>query len=98
MEKLRAVAAVSMAIISIYSLGAAEEPPPSCKPVEHYRVKGCALLPDQTCPPGYHKQAVSPPDPRMMGPTYLMCVADKPPAKEEGPKSPPRDEARKSPR
>jgi len=33
--------------------------------VERYGVKGCEILPDQTCPPGYHKQAVGPSDPRM---------------------------------
>jgi hypothetical protein len=70
---------------------------PSCKPVQHYGVKGCELLPDHTCPAGHHKQAVNPPNPQMMGPTYLMCVPDKPPAKEEPPKSPPKTDEHKSP-
>lgn len=68
----------------------AEAPPPSCKPVNHYGVSGCAPLPDQSCPSGYHKQPVNPPNPKMMGPTYLMCVPDKPPAKDEGAKPQPK--------
>ena len=59
---------------------------PSCKAVQHYGVKGCDLLPDKSCPPGYHKQAVGPPNPQMMGPTFLMCVADKALEKEQPPK------------
>jgi hypothetical protein len=51
--------------------------------MERYGVKGCELLPDQSCPPGYHKQAVGPPDPRMKAPTVLMCVPDKPEPKEQ---------------
>jgi hypothetical protein len=63
---------------------------PSCKAVKYYGVSGCELLPDQTCPSGYHKEAVGPPDPRMKAPTHLMCVADKPQPKEkEQPPSPP---------
>jgi len=61
----------------------------SCKPVQHYGVKGCQLLPDKTCPSGYHKQAVNPPNPQMMGPTFLMCVADKAPEKGQPPKQEP---------
>ena len=57
--------------------------PPSCKPVEHYGVKGCELLEGQTCPAGYHKQAVNPPNAAMMGPTYLMCVPDQKPPQEQ---------------
>jgi len=52
-----------------------------------YGVTGCAPLPDQTCPAGYHLKPVNPPNPKMMSPTYLMCVPDKPPAKEEPPKT-----------
>jgi hypothetical protein len=69
----------------------AAEPPPTCKPVKHYGVSGCELLPGQTCPPGYHKQAVDPPDPRMKGPSYLMCVPDKPQPKEQPPNTPPKN-------
>jgi hypothetical protein len=60
--------------------------PPDCKPVVYYGVKGCEIHPDRTCPAGYHQQAVSPPDPRMAGPTRLMCVPDKPEPKKEKPK------------
>lgn len=66
------------------------KPSLACKPVEWYGIKGCELLPDQTCPPGYHKQPVDPPDPRMKGPTYLMCVADKPQPKQPPPNKPPK--------
>ena len=78
------VIAVSLAAMS----GA--EPSPACKPVKHYDVSGCELLPDQTCPPGYHKQAVGPPNPQMKGPTYLMCVADKPQPQKQPPTAPPK--------
>ncbi len=63
---------------------------PACKPVTRYGVSGCEMLPDQTCPPGYHKQTVDPPDPRMKAPSILMCVADKPQPKESAPKTPPK--------
>ena len=53
------------------------QPPSDCKPIERYGVKGCEIRPDRTCPAGYHQQAVNPPDRRMAGPTYLMCVPDK---------------------
>ena len=69
-----------------------------CKPVERYGVKGCELLPDRTCPAGYHKQAVSPPNPRMAGPTFLMCVPDNPQPKEEKPKQQKRDSPEKGAR
>ena len=87
--RLALLYASGIPLILLAATAAAEEPP-SCKPVEHYGVKGCAPLPGQTCPPGYHKEAVNPPNPKMMGPTYLMCVADKPPAKEEPPKPQPK--------
>ena len=66
------------AVLIVFAASAAAEQPPSCKPVEHYGVKGCEILPDQTCPPGYHKKVVDPPNPRMTTPSYLMCVPDKP--------------------
>jgi len=72
-------------------LVSATEPPPSCKPVQHYGVKGCEPLPDQSCPAGYHKQAVEPSDPRMKGPTFLMCVPNEPPPKEQ--KTKPREKS-----
>lgn len=50
----------------------------ACKPVKQYGVSGCELLSDRTCPPGYHKEVVNPPDPRMKAPSHLMCVRDKP--------------------
>jgi hypothetical protein len=68
----------------------ATDPPPACKPVKHYNVAGCEPLADQSCPAGYHKQAVDPPNSMMKGPTYLMCVADKPPAKDQPAKTPPK--------
>jgi hypothetical protein len=85
---------VGAIVVLLGSITAAEpiaaEPPPACKPVKHYDVSGCEPLPDQTCPPGYHKQAVGPPNPQMAGPTYLMCVADKPQPKEQPPNPPPK--------
>ena len=63
-------------------LTATDAPPPTCKPVKVYGVSGCELLPDHTCPPGYHKQVVNPPDPRMKAPSRLMCVPDKPGAEK----------------
>ncbi len=82
--------------VALLSLNAAASEP-ACKPVTHYGVSGCELLPDKSCPAGHHKQAVNPPNPQMMGPTFLMCVPDKSPAKEEPPKSPPRTDAQGSP-
>jgi hypothetical protein len=79
----------SVIVVLLGSMSATESSP-ACKVVKHYAVSGCELLPGQTCPPGYHKQAVEPPNPRMAGPTYLMCVADKPQPKEQPPKSPPK--------
>jgi hypothetical protein len=83
------LSAICLIVMSMALMTAAESPP-SCKPVNHYGVSGCEVLPDQSCPPGYHKKAVGPPNPQMMGPTFLMCVADKPPAKDEGPKPQPK--------
>jgi len=73
------------AALVLLAVSAAAEQPPSCKPVERYGVKGCELLPDQTCPPGYHKKVVDPPNPKMMIPSYVMCVPDAPPAKDRKP-------------
>jgi len=53
----------------------------ACKPMTHYGVRGCEILVDQTCPKGYHRQVVDPPNPIMKAPSVLMCVADKPPAR-----------------
>jgi len=77
-------------VVALLGSMSATESSPACKPVKHYDVSGCELLPDQTCPPGYHKQAVGPPNPQMKSPTYLMCVADKPLPKEQPPNTPPK--------
>jgi len=79
----------SVIVVLLASISAAESSP-ACKPVKHYGVSGCELLPDQTCPPGYHKEAVGPPNPQMKSPVYLMCVADKPQPKEQPPTTPPK--------
>lgn len=68
---------------------AAADPAAACKSVKHYNVSGCEILPDQTCPAGYHKQAVDPPNPMMKSPSYLMCVADKPPEDKPAADKPP---------
>jgi hypothetical protein len=78
----------SVIVVLLGSMSGAESP--ACKPVKRYGVSGCDLLPDRTCPPGYHKEAVGPPDPRMKSPAYLMCVADKPQPKEQPPNTPPK--------
>jgi hypothetical protein len=90
MLRMSAIAIVVLLASMIPAKSRAEGTSPSCKPVKHYDVTGCELLPGQTCPPGYQKQAVGPPNPRMAGPTHLMCVADKPQPKEQPPKSPPK--------
>jgi hypothetical protein len=95
MTTLRVVSAILIVIVGLNATAAAQSPPAGCKPVERYGVKGCEPLPDQTCPPGYHKEAVGPPDPRMKAPTVLMCVPDKPEPKEQKNKPP---EPRKSTR
>ena len=84
------LAATCAMVVSLCSFLSAQSTS-SCKPVTRYGVSGCEMLPDQSCPAGYHKQAVDPPDPRMKAPTYLMCVADKPQPKEEPPKTPPKN-------
>jgi len=89
MARLCAASAILGTIVGLSAVGAAQ-PALTCKPVERYGVKGCEILPDQTCPPGYHKQAVGPSDPRMKGPTFLMCVADEPPPKQQPTNPPPR--------
>lgn len=60
--------------------------PANCKPTTYFGVSGCELLPDGTCPAGYHRQAVGPSDPKMKAPTRLMCVADN--ASTKAPQSP----------
>jgi len=83
MTTLHAASAILEVMIGLSSSGGGQPSPRSCKPIERYGVTGCEPLPDQTCPPGYHKQAVGPPDPRMKAPTILMCVPDKPEPKEQ---------------
>jgi hypothetical protein len=79
----------------IYSLPTmAQDPPAACKPVKQYGVSGCELLPDHTCPPGYHKQVVDPPNPQMKAPSRLMCVPDKPSSEKPPVKEPPKSEAK----
>ena len=80
--------AIAIVTVVLVASTAGAQSTPACKPVTRYGVSGCELLPDQSCPAGYHKQAVDPPDPRMKAPSYLMCVADKPPAKEPPPSKP----------
>jgi len=78
-------------MILLLSTLSATEPGHPCKAVTRYGVSGCELQPDQSCPAGYHKQVVDPPDPRMKGPSYLMCVADKPQPKEQPPNQSPKN-------
>jgi hypothetical protein len=88
--RMPAIAIVVLLGSLIAAKSIAAESSPACEPVKYYGVSGCKLLAGQKCPPGYHKQAVGPPNPQMAGPTYLMCVADKPQPKEQPPKSPPK--------
>jgi hypothetical protein len=90
MLRMSAIAIVVLLGSMISAKSIAAEPPPACKPVKHYGVSGCELLPDRTCPPGYHQQVVDPPDPRMKAPSYIMCVPDKPQPKEQPPTTPPK--------
>jgi len=83
---LRVSATLIAALLGAMS---AAESSPACKPVKHYEVSGCELLPRQSCPLGYHKQAVGPSNPQMKSSTYLMCVADKQP-KKQPPQTPPK--------
>jgi len=80
-------AVLAVALLASFS---SADPPPKCKAVTHYGVSGCEPLPDQTCPEGYHKQAVEPSNPQIKGPTFLMCVADKPAPKEKPQEKPPK--------
>jgi hypothetical protein len=66
-----------LTIIALLSSASASDPSSACKPVKHYGVSGCELLPHETCPPGYRVQSVDPPNPMMKAPSYLMCVAVK---------------------
>ena len=90
MLRMSAIAIVVLLGSMITAGSVAAEPPPAFKPVKHFGVSGCELLPGHTCPPGYHKQVVDPPDPRMKAPSYLMCVPDKPQPKEQPPNTPPK--------
>ena len=81
---------ISASMIVLLSAMSAAESAPTCKAVTRYGVSGCEMLADQTCPPGYHKRVVDPPDPRMKAPSYLMCVADKPQPKKHRRKTPPK--------
>ena len=84
----RTVAIVGMTFGLSLLVGAQSSP--GCKSVEHYGVKGCEPLPDQSCPAGHHKQAAEPSNPQMKGPTFLMCVPDKPEPKKQKPEAPPK--------
>jgi len=77
----RLMSAAGAALVLLAASAAAEQPP-SCKPVERYGVKGCEVLPEKTCPPGYHKKVIHPPNPMMTTPSYVICVPDTPPAKK----------------
>jgi hypothetical protein len=66
----------------------AANPPSNCKSVTHLGVSGCELLPDHTCPTGYHVEAVGPANPQMKAPSRLMCVQDKPSPKKKPVKKP----------
>ena len=64
---------------------------PACKPVTRYGISGCELLPDRTCPPGYHEKVVNPPDPRMMAPsTDVRNDKPEPQQKQQPPDKPPK--------
>jgi hypothetical protein len=81
---------IAIVMVSLVGSTGSAQPTPACKPVTRYGVSGCEMLPDQSCPAGYHKQAVDPPDPRMKAPSYLMCVADNPKPKEQPPSKAPK--------
>lgn len=83
---------IPVSMIFLLSALSVAESGSECKPVTRYGVTGCELLPDRSCPAGYHKQAVDPPDPRMKAPSYLMCVPDKPQPKEQPPEKPPKSQ------
>ncbi len=91
---LSALYLISMLQVSM----AADTPPANCKPLTYMGVSGCELLPDRTCPKGYHVEAVGPPNPQMKAPSRLMCVADKPaPQKPDTKKPAPTDSGSKPP-
>ena len=89
----RTLLLVAMALLPV-SMSA--DPPKSCKPATLYGVSGCELLPDHTCPPGYHKESVGPPNPKMKAPARLMCLPDKPAPKPAPEKAPPQPDSPKS--
>ncbi len=66
-----------LTMLALVSFVTGSDSSPPCKPVKHYGVSGCELLPHKTCPPGYRVQSVDPPNPMMKAPSYLMCVAVK---------------------
>jgi hypothetical protein len=88
MAKISKAIAIVATMVGLSLLVGAQSAP-GCKPVEHYGVKGCEPLADQSCPAGHHKQAVGPSNPQMKGPTFLMCVPDKPEPKTQKPEPPP---------
>lgn len=90
MNRISAIA-VSIGLLC-FSVGLRASESSSCKPVTHYGVKGCEILAGQTCPTGYHRQVVDPPNPMMKAPSVLMCVADEKPAKKPS-KGPSKSEA-----
>lgn len=89
MNRVRVIAVIFGLLCSSARLRASDSP--ACKPVQHYGIKGCEILADQTCPKGYHRQVVDPPNPMMKAPSVLMCVADVPPAKKNPPKNSPKE-------
>ena len=48
-----------------------------CRPVTHYKVKGCEPESDGSCNKEYKKTCVCPPNPMMKAPCYLICVPEK---------------------
>lgn len=91
MTRTRVIAVIFSLLCSSAWLRASDSP--ACKPVQHFGVTGCEILADQTCPKGYHRQVVDPPNPMMKAPSVLMCVADQAPAKKKPPKDHPKSTA-----
>ncbi len=85
-KTLRLMAIPFLAVVLPVAV-AATNPPHPCKPLTYLGVTGCELLPNQTCPTGYRKQAVGPTNPKTKAPTRLMCVPNKPFSKKRMPKS-----------
>ncbi len=91
MKTLFALSVLLLSVMLQISI-AADNPPPNCKPLTYMGVSGCELLPDRTCPKGYHVEAVGPANPQMKAPSRLMCVADKPDKKPAPQKGEPKPE------